>query len=547
MNHLIALQLRIIRNKFKKLSFTDEIKAALFLLMGLIFFAGIYSGAWRLLSYMNDVPLIGNLLVNKLLALVFLTSFSMVILSSLITSFNTIFSGRDLPWLMVTPLSLRTIFTFKALNTFFYSSWMVLFALLPFIIALGQIKGVSPLFYLWTLLLMMPFFLISSLVGVVISLLLMRYFPSHRTRDMLLLLSIILITGVYILGRFLQPEKLVKPDGLEIVAQYLSYLDAPTAVFLPSWWIAAGIYSLISGQASEILFYSGLLSGSAAAALILTVALAERIFYTGWAEGHIYHKRKSPSKMDIAHSKRGPLKAVFEKDISIFFRDTNQWSQLLLLGGLVIVYLFSIYKLPLETMYLQNLVSFFNVGLIGFILSAVSLRFVFPLISLEGDTFWILRSSPLAMGKLLIEKSLFGIVPVASMGIILVIASNLILKADWPICWISLSAIIIVAAGMNSLAIGLGAIFPVFGSNSVAQIESSPGGLFYIVTAIFYLGVNISLWAWPVQNIYQHKFGGASVPWSSFLWVGIGLFCFNLAACVLPFIFGLRSLRELEL
>src|SRR2546430_11003091 len=36
------------------------------------------------------------------------------------------------------------------------------------------------------------------------------------------------------------------------------------------------------------------------------------------------------------------------KDIKLFFRDTTQWSQLILLAALVLVYLFNIKTLPLQ-------------------------------------------------------------------------------------------------------------------------------------------------------------------------------------------------------
>jgi len=55
-------------------------------------------------------------------------------------------------------------------------------------------------------------------------------------------------------------------------------------------------------------------------------------------------------------------------------------------GSLCAVYIFSIYKIPLNTIYLQNMVAFFNVGLISFVVSAVALRFVFPAVSLEGES-----------------------------------------------------------------------------------------------------------------------------------------------------------------
>jgi ABC-2 type transport system permease protein len=92
------------------------------------------------------------------------------------------------------------------------------------------------------------------------------------------------------------------------------------------------------------------------------------------------------------------LRSLLLKDVKTFVRDTTQWSQLLLLLALVVVYLYNFSVLPsnftFATFYLQNLFSFLNLGLAGFVLAAVAVRFVFTSVSGEGQAFWIIRSSP---------------------------------------------------------------------------------------------------------------------------------------------------------
>src|SRR5204863_450222 len=74
------------------------------------------------------------------------------------------------------------------------------------------------------------------------------------------------------------------------------------------------------------------------------------------------------------------------KDVKLFFRDTTQWSQLILLAVLVVVYLFNIKALPLHRgeqvgFFYVTLVSFLNLGLAGFVLAAIAARFIFPAVS----------------------------------------------------------------------------------------------------------------------------------------------------------------------
>jgi hypothetical protein len=81
--------------------------------LGGAFLVVLYFGFIRLLWEVRSVALVGDLLISKLLALGFLTMFTMVIFSSILVSLTTLFFAKDLSILMHSPLSYRTIFLFK--------------------------------------------------------------------------------------------------------------------------------------------------------------------------------------------------------------------------------------------------------------------------------------------------------------------------------------------------------------------------------------------------------------------------------------------------
>lgn len=545
MLHLLLVDFKSIRNGFRKFKFFDEAKIAIFVFLNLVFLAGIYIGSYRLLAYLNDVQLIGNLIVNKVLIMLFMTSFFMVVFSSLITAFNTIYFSKDLPWLLSTPLSVSAVFAHKTLNTAFYASWMVFAALFPFLLALTNVKEAGFSFFAITMALLVPFFFIASLCGIALNMFMVRLFPARRARDMMLVLGVLFIVGIYMVLRFIEPEKLVRPDGMELVAQYLAFLDAPTAVWLPSWWISSAVFSLLGNNMKIFIFYSSLLAGVSLALFALLTAAADRIFLKGWSDNQSVQKRGRPAPHTFVRG--SPARALFMKDVIVFFRDAGQWSQLLILGALSAVYVFSIFKVPLDSMQLQNLIAFFNIGLISFVVSAVALRFVFPAISLEGSSFWILKSSPLTAAQVLITKTLFGGIPVILLATALAVASGLILKADRPVFLASVLVVLIVACGLNSMAAGFGAVFPRFNLTSIAQIETSHGGLFYILAAMFYIGLNIALLGMPMQNYYRIKFGAAGLPWESFIFSGIAFIIINTAAITVPVKLGEIALKRIEI
>src|SRR5207244_11005841 len=112
------------------------------------------------------------------------------------------------------------------------------------------------------------------------------------------------------------------------------------------------------------------------------------------------------------------------KDIKLFFRDTTQWSQLILLAVLVVVYLFNIQALPLHRgepvgFFYVNLVSFLNLGLAGFVLASIAARVIFPAVSLAGRQMRLLRSSPLDLRGLVWSKHGVGPAPLPLLALIL--------------------------------------------------------------------------------------------------------------------------------
>jgi len=294
-------------------------------IVGVMLLFGLYVGFVRLLGNLQSVPIVGPLLVSKILAMIFLTLFSMVVFSSAITSFTTLFGAKDLPFLLQCPLSFRTVFLFKSFQTMAYSSWMVVVAMIPFVTAYAYVKNVTGYFFLMVMGYSLPFLMIASGVGILAVLLLVGLFPGSRVRDVLLILGVIVGSGLYILVRFLEPERLVKADALDQVIQYVTYLQTPTAVYLPSWWITASLDCFTGKRWIDLLSYGGLLLGSAVVIVYVMVMVAEKLYYRGWVGAQETSGPRSNGPTTIRApgwlAKLLPIQArvLMVKDIKVFF------------------------------------------------------------------------------------------------------------------------------------------------------------------------------------------------------------------------------------
>jgi len=521
---------------------------------GLMMLAALYAGFWRLLNYLEGVELIGPILSWKLTSMVLLMTFAMVVVSSIIISMTTLYYSFDLKFLFSTPLDLRAIFIDKAFETVFYSSWTLVLALLPYIAALGRIKGLDWGFYLAYAGLMVPFVMLAGAFGILFSMIVMYAFPSSRTRDITWLLGSLSVGFVYVVFRFSRPEKLLRPDSLEVVAQYIHYLQSPTAPYMPSWWVTKAMEAYSAARWEAFAANAGVLVLAAAVIYIFIYFLSGRLYMRGFsgAQGSPRFKgsrRELPEQRLAARlPSLRPALTLYWKDRLALGRDARYWSQLILIGALIAVYLFSIRQLPLDTPDIRSLVSFLNVGVAGFVMAAIGLRFTFPAISLEGNSYWLIKSAPITAAGVMREKLLVSLLPSLAIGLVLITVSNRLLGADFFIAALSTFTILVAALVITVMGIGFGAAFPDFNVENIHQLESSYGGFLYMATAMGYLSLLVAVEAWPVQMHFAERFGRAH-PWdlravalSAALFLGL-----NAAALYIPWKAGLRNLERHEI
>ena len=76
----------------------------------------------------------------------------------------------------------------------------------------------------------------------------------------------------------------------------------------------------------------------------------------------------------------------------------------------------------------KNVVAFLNLAATCLTLATLTTRFVFPMISLEGQRFWILGLMPVSRWKILRTKFLFVLAGSFVIALILVTLSNVMLE-----------------------------------------------------------------------------------------------------------------------
>ena len=155
---------------------------------------------------------------------------------------------------------------------------------------------------------------------------------------------------------------------------------------------------------------------------------------------------------------------------------------------LVVVYVFNIKYLPLRgegiTFFLVNVVPFLNLVLAGFVLASIAARFIFPSVSLEGRTLWLLRSSPMPVRDLLWAKFWVGTLPLLVLALGIVGVTDALLQVSDFMFAVSVMTIALMTLALCGMALGFGTLFPQFETENAAQIPTSFGGLLFMIAAV---------------------------------------------------------------
>ena len=534
-------------------------RRALLLCLGLGFWAGIYWTVRRVLDYFQAVHGLGPALAYQLLLIILLTFLSMLLFSNLITALSTFFLAHDLDLVLSTPAPRSAFFSSRLITTTANSSWMVLFFSLPIFAAYGSVFHGGALFYLWVILVLPLFVIIPAAIGVLITHLLVYFLPARRIRDILFFIGLLGFIILYFLFRFSQPERLVHPEEFGHFMEFLSAMETPSSPFLPSSWSAEIFASALFQKPVELWFYYPLLMSYALFLPLLAARLSAAVHLSGWSKAQESRQgRRQGYLLDriidrVTHPFPETLKAIMVKDIKTFLRDATQWSQLFLLLALIVVYLYNFKVLPLDrtpipTAALRTAISFANLGLAGFVLSAVAIRFAFPAVSLEGGAFWILQTAPIDLRALLWSKFWLNLIPLLFLGEILVFLSNTLLRVPQWMMALSLITIFLMTFGITAIGVGVGALYPKFDYSNMAEIPTSFGGVVCMIFSIAFIGATVMIEAWPVYLLTMEGLnpGGAKIGFwviAPALAVVLGL---TLVAVIVPIRLGLKKLEAMR-
>ncbi len=465
-----------------------------FLFIGLTFWILFYIGSYEAISFIRNVYFFGEILSKKFFSIIFFSLSIFLILSNIITALSSFYLSKDIPFLISMPVKTHAILKAKSIETIINSSWMVISFIPPVFIAYGMSYQASSIFYIILIVTFIPFLLLIGGIGITIAHLLARIFSAKKSRITMFGGGLMLFLIAYI---WFRAQWQIDPESPERFIHSLLNIRTESSM-LPSYWLTEAIFPLLSEEKPDIKY------------LLLTLCIWPFIFLLSNTIGNKLYISNIERTQPSVHKKTKTINkliypsfslAVIWKDVKIFFRDTSQWSQLLIIGALIFIYLYNFKTLPLESIamlspFIKELIALINMLMVGLILSAVSARFLYSSISLEGMSFWIIKTAPITMRNLLWSKFIYGFIPVTIILLAVVFISNIFMDSDLELTILSVITTITLCISISGLGIGMGAISPKFRYDNVASISMSLGGLIFMILSFIVVLVTIFIEAW---------------------------------------------------
>jgi ABC-2 type transport system permease protein len=527
-----------------------------------VFVFAISFAGFRFFIHVMNMPAHG-LILELLIGLLFFSLGALLIFSGGLILHGSLFSAAETAFLLSKPVAADQVFAYKFHGAIGFSSWAFLLLGGPILIAYGIVAGCPWSFYLVLPVFFLGFVLLPGSVGAILCFLLVNFLPKRRKQLFFVLLvgATVLITW-WIVSTVRESRAIAfSPEPMaETASQLLSRISFARSLWLPSGWVARGLMAAGRGDLSTTGYYMALVWSNGLFLYLVAAWAASLLYRRGFSRvttggdlrrkhGGMWLDRALEAMLPFVHPK---TRLMIVKDFRTFRRDPQQWGQVVLFTGLLVLYFSNIRRLFISDLEwsFQNGISLLNLGSIALLLSAYTGRFIYPLLSLEGRKFWILGLLPLERDRLLWGKFYFSMVGGMLLSSAMVLLSDVMLEMPPEATVIHLVVVNVLAAGLSGISVGLGAVLPNFRESDPSKIAVGFGGTINLIAGLGFLLLVLALMALP-WHLFMATVSSSDRPRSVFMYpiVGIGIGAGLVVAALgvfIPLRMGIQALRKME-
>ena len=454
-------------------------------------------------------PFFALAILRNILAMVFLVATIVLFSSAMTAAIGAFFTDLDLDIYHAAPRRKFTLVLSRWMKTLLQSATIVFTFIVPMFVAFARQYERPWTFYPIVLVNLALLLTIPVTLGSLTIVLLVRWFPVRRVHQIVATIAILVLTITVVAFRVSRPERLfteVRTDNLMVV---LRAIELPSIDLYPGTAIAD---IMVSPEPQQL---PARIIGVAAIAFALFAFAAREMYFVAFVRAResmapmaIGAKPLTRSIDALLARASPPVRALIAKEIRTLTRDVAQWSQLFMMAALLFIYLYNVRMLPLGGDSRAPIIAYANLGMAGFVVAAICLRFAYPSVSSEGKAFWLLQAAPMSYRQLLQVKLIVYATPLVIVALLLTVFANLILDAPLIVWAFTIPSAAIMAVTLVALGIGMGALSPNFDAENPLQVGLSLGGFAYMAVSMAYVGSMMLLAARPImQYFFWRMFG----------------------------------------
>ena len=503
-------------------NFEDKLRGLLFVGLIALFFISAEYLSFRIFTAFSSVggitlEFIAMALTMRSLSLFFLIIMALLFFGTMIAAIDALYFDSDIDFLASKPISKNTVLLKKFIQIYLTSAWIVFIVVPPVMLGYSRAYGLGyshlPLSILALFLFTIPAVSFASSLVIFI----VRFMTVDRARESVIGVGVVISFAIVYLYRLLSPTNLFAPQRLLTDAtEYIQELTLPLSEELPSSMMTKALLSASAMKPDRYFISLGQLLIYSSIAFTVFLLAGYFLFETDRPVSGNASSRGLIERMVRFDSFAKYISRLFPqrmsglvyKEIVENLRDPMQLSHLILMASIVALHLANLSELPFEIHSSSKvLVAFLNLGLVGFLIAAVSVRFVFPAPSLEGTSFWRIASSPVDSKNYVILKFFVAAAPLTIFSLLIIAASNSFIGVgmDLSLAWCIAS--ISMTTAISAMGIGIGFSMPSFHKQNVFEISSSPGGIVFLIMSLLYAGGTILILVLPT---YDAAFGNTS-------------------------------------
>lgn len=514
--HILYYKVLIFSKVNSPFNFSAFLKSIGSAIVYTIFAYGCFLMTQSTIEYLLINVRIGSFLLHRFVLVVLFIFFIAINVGNMVVSFSTLYKSKEVFHLITKPVSFTKIFLIKFLDNFFYSSTTLLLIITAVMLAYGNYFNFAIWIYpVVLLLLILPFMFTAGSAGAIILLIILKLSSRWGIKNVLGIIGFIYGSGIITFYFVSNPIKLVERvfDYYPHIDQYFGFLENSLVKFMPNYWVAESLYWISENQIERAIpfIYANLITSIFV--FTITLWLAKKWYYQTWLTSlKINAELKSRNGkqnlifgFDRSSWIKGIDESLLKREFWLFFREPSQWLHLLVMIFLITIFVSSISGIDIIILKAYNqylktvvylIVTLFNV----FLVASLSLRFVFPLISLEGEALWKIRSAPINFNQLLTKRLSIYFSIIFFIGQLISFFSNY--QFPFQLSIVAQINAAITTITLVSLNFGMGGIFANYKEKNAIRLASSQGASITFLFTLFYLVLIIVILFIPVSNYF---------------------------------------------